>query len=114
MFKRFLTALTVGSAVAGLALAPVATAREVPPPVVSGEVSKPLPAPAQQLLQFGATGVLPQGPGRPTETSAPAATGGDTFDWNGAGNGAALLLGVAALGVGSLLTVRHKQGPILH
>jgi hypothetical protein len=114
MFKRFLTALTVASAVAGLALAPVATAREVPPPVVSGAVSKPLPAPAQQLLQFGTTGELPLGPVRPTETSAPVATGGDAFDWSGAGIGAALLFAVAALGVGSLLTVRHQQGPIAH
>ena len=51
------------------------------------------------------------GIGQPTTTLA---SSGDGFDWNDAGIGAALVFGVAALGIGSLLTVRHQHRPIPH
>jgi hypothetical protein len=51
------------------------------------------------------------GVGEPTTTTA---SSNDGFDWNDAGIGAALVFGVAVLGVGSLLTVRHQQKPIPH
>lgn len=51
------------------------------------------------------------GVGQPTTTLA---SSGDGFDWNDAGVGAALVFGVAVLGIGSLLTVRHQHRPIPH
>lgn len=51
------------------------------------------------------------GVGQPTTTLA---SSGDGFDWNDAGIGAALVFGVAVLGIGSLLTVRHQHRPIPH
>jgi len=43
-----------------------------------------------------------------------ASSSGDGLDWSNAGIGVALAFGVAVLGVGSLLTVRHQQRPIPH
>jgi hypothetical protein len=51
------------------------------------------------------------GVGEPTTKFA---SSNDGFDWNDAGIGAALVFGVAVLGVASLLTVRHQQKPIPH
>jgi hypothetical protein len=51
MYRRLVTSVTVMCAVAGIAAVPVATAREVAPPL--SPVSRPLPAPAQQMLTFG-------------------------------------------------------------
>ena len=52
------------------------------------------------------------GLGLPTTTTV--ASGGEGFDWNDAGIGAALAFGLVVLGVGSLLTVRHQHKPIPH
>ena len=109
MSKRFLTALTVVSAAVGLA--PAANARLVAPPAFQAGVSKPLPAPAQQMLLFGSLGELAQGPVRPIETTAPVTNSGGGFDRNAAELGAVILL----VGAGGALTIRrHGHRPIAH
>jgi hypothetical protein len=84
------------------------------------------PTVSQQLGEIGAWAVpSPQqtdatplvseklsGLGLPTTTTV--ASGGEGFDWNDAGIGAALAFGLVVLGVGSLLTVRHQHRPIPH
>ena len=84
------------------------------------------PSVSQQLGEIGAWAVpSPQqtdatplvseklsGLGLPTTTTV--ASGGEGFDWNDAGIGAALAFGLVVLGVGSLLTVRHQHRPIPH
>jgi hypothetical protein len=59
----------------------------------------------QKLGEIGAWAV----PSNPKASSS-----GNGLDWSNAGIGAALVFGVAVLGVGSLLTVRHQQRPIPH
>jgi hypothetical protein len=104
MYRRLLTSVTVVCAVAGLAAVPVATAREVAPPL--SPVSRPLPAPAQQMLTFG------RGEQGPAET--PVSSGGGEFDRKDAEVGAALLAGVVLVGAGSLVTVRRHHPPLVH
>ena len=84
------------------------------------------PTVSQQLGEIGAWAVpSPQqtdatplvseklsGLGLPTATTV--ASGGEGFDWNDAGIGAALAFGFAVLGVGSVLTVRQQHKPIPH
>jgi hypothetical protein len=59
----------------------------------------------QKLGEIGAWAV----PSNPKASSS-----GNGLDWSNAGIGAALVVGVAVLGVGSLLTVRHQRRPIPH
>jgi hypothetical protein len=104
MYRRLVTSVTVMCAVAGIAAVPVATAREVAPPL--NPVSRPLPAPAQQMLTFGR--------GEPGPAQTRVSSGGGEFDWKDAEIGAALLAGVVLVGAGSLVTVRRHHPPLAH
>jgi hypothetical protein len=108
MYRRLLTSLTVMCAVAGLVVVPMATAREMAPPL--GPVSKPLPAPAQQMLTFGRGELGPS----PVSSATPVTSSGGGFDWNDAGVGAALVLSVVLVGAGGLVTIRRHHPPIAH
>ena len=63
----------------------------------------------QQLGEIGSWAVPSKQP-----TEKPVASTGEGFDWNNVGIGAALVFGVAVLGVASLLTARRQQRPIPH
>jgi hypothetical protein len=66
------------------------------------------PTVREQLQEIGAWAVP-----SPSTTVAASSSGG--FDWNNAGIGAALVLGLVAFGAATLLTVRrHYHKPVAH
>ena len=67
------------------------------------------PTVREQLQEIGAWAV----PSTSTTTVAASSSGG--FDWNNAGIGAALVLGLVVFGAATLLTVRrHYHKPVAH
>jgi hypothetical protein len=132
MYKRILTSLTVPFVLAGAVATGTATARHawaVPSSStqteVAGQSQPALPTVSQQLGDIGAWAVpSPQqtdtkplvseklsGLGLPTTTTV--ASGGEGFDWNDAGIGAAFVFGITLVGTASLMTIR-RHGPAAH
>ena len=131
MYKRILTSLTVPFVLAGAVATGTATARHawaVPSSSTQTEVagqSQPALV-AEKLGEIGAWAVpSPQqmdtkplvseklsGLGLPTTTTV--ASGGEGFDWNDAGVGAAFVFGITLVGTASLMTIRRHHGPAAH
>jgi hypothetical protein len=138
MYKRILTSLTVPFVLAGAVATGTATARqlqEIGAPAapssstqteVAGQSQKAIIR--EKLQEIGAwavpsstqTEVVPKplvseklsGLGLPTTTTV--ASGGEGFDWNDAGIGAAFVFGITLVGAASLVTIRRHHGPAVH
>ena len=132
MYKRTLRTLLVAAAL-GVAI-PVQAAVGMPTSDSSGPVVVQKFAPIVSEKLAGVTSKqmpLAQQPGQPTvreqlqeigawavpspSTTTVAASSGGGFDWNNAGIGATLFLGLVVFGAATLLTVRrHYHKPVAH
>ena len=131
MYKRILTSLTVPFVLAGAVATGTATARHawaVPSSSTQTEVAGQSQQAIirEKLQEIGAWAVPSSqqtdtkplvseklsGLGLPTTTTV--ASGGEGFDWNDAGVGAAFVFGITLVGTASLMTIRRHHGPAAH
>ena len=70
--------------------------------------------PAQEAITRGKHGELEGLGALPSKPAARVTAGGDGFDWNNAGIGAAFVLGAVMLGAASVATRRRHHRPVAH